>query len=352
MKDPTPIANLLRIAFYAGGLLEELEDCEAGRDGDASFVELFGRMVAKSAWRIRRGGYQRGYLDVEERLSRPRGRLLLAESIATASLARRQLWCAHDEFGLDTQDNRVLRAVVQWLLAAGRRGQLGDDTVAQLEQVQADLATVAAVRLERRMLGRLPGGIPARRYRVVRYVARLLAEHAEPDGEGSGDQGIRLLQDPVLMRRIFERFIYRFARHNKPAGTKVGRGHYEWSGPAGREAMVPKLIPDAVLRSPSAARVIECKYTDTILVRGPHGAAPALRSAHLQQLFCYLAAEHRRGRPVTGLLVYPRVGEAVRVATKLGDHDVVVTTLDLALPWPELTARLRAEVFGGLAGCE
>lgn len=65
-----------------------------------------------------------------------------------------------------------------------------------------------------------------------------------------------------------------------------------------------------------------------------------------------VAVLHRRGKPVSGRLVYPRVGEAVRVGTKLGDHEVVVTTLDLKLPWPELTARLRGEVFGGLAGCE
>ncbi len=65
-----------------------------------------------------------------------------------------------------------------------------------------------------------------------------------------------------------------------------------------------------------------------------------------------VAVLHRRGKPVSGRLIYPRVGEAVRVATKLGDHDVVVTMLDLAKPWPELTARLRGEVFGGLAGCE
>lgn len=45
-----------------------------------------------------------------------------------------------------------------------------------------------------------------------------------------------------------------------------------------------------------------------------------------------VAVLHRGGKPVSGRLVYPRVGEAVRVATKLGDHEVVVTTLDLTLP--------------------
>jgi hypothetical protein len=40
---PQSVANLLRIAFYGGGLLEELEECEAGMAGDGRYwVQNFG----------------------------------------------------------------------------------------------------------------------------------------------------------------------------------------------------------------------------------------------------------------------------------------------------------------------
>jgi 5-methylcytosine-specific restriction endonuclease McrBC regulatory subunit McrC len=344
---PKSVANLLRIAFYGGGLLEELEECEAGMAGDATFVELFGRMVGNAAWRIRRGGYQRGYVEVEERLSRPRGRMLPAATIASSAWARRQMHCAHDEFGEDTPDNRVLRAVVERLLAAGASGGLADETAERLDVVRRDLVTTPAVRLESRTLARLPGGIAPRRYRVIRFVARLLAEQSEPDGEGQGDWGICLVQDRVLMRRLFERFIYRFAQHCMPRGTRVRRPRHAWSETARRDDQVPRLIPDAVVRSSSQVRVIECKYTDKLLAMGPHGGDAKLRSDHLQQLFSYMARERCSGRAVSGRLVYPRAGATYRVATMLGAFPVVVTTLDLEQPWEQLVESLRKELLAG-----
>ena len=80
---------------------------------------------------------------------------------------------------------------------------------------------------------------------------------------------------------------------------------------------------------------------------GPHGGCAKLRSAHLQQLFSYMAKEQRSGRAVSGRLVYPRVGASVRVETMLGAFPVVVTTLDLRQTWERLVASLREQLLAG-----
>jgi 5-methylcytosine-specific restriction enzyme subunit McrC len=348
VNDPTPIKNLLRIAFYGGGYLEELEECDAGTEEGAGFYELLARMVANAGMRIRRGGYQRGYIEQQEMLSRPRGRALWARSIASGSLAAAQLWCSFDDLCEDAPDNRVLKATVERLLASEDACSFDEEVVLALELLRSDLREVPCCRLNSHLLASLPKGPSGRRYRVVRYCAKLMVERSEPDGEGSGHQAVQLLQDHRLMRRVFERFVYRFASRSKRRGERVSRPTYRWQAEEGQDAMVPALKPDVVLQSGRQALVVECKYTERCLENGQRGGAK-LRSDHLQQLYCYLARQPRRGMGVRGLLLYPRVGQAMRVEMDLGEFPVTVTTLDLAQPWSELTVCLLRDLGLGPA---
>lgn len=350
IADPVPIANLLRIAFYAGQLLDDLEQCEAAHDDGCHFVELLGSVLRNAALRIRRSGYLRGYHEETECSSRPRGRFLLAKSIATVSLAYGRLHHAFDEFSEDAPDNRVLKAAAQALLAEPARSHLASETLADLELVCADLRHVETCRLDARLLASVRPGPAARRYRPVRFVARILAERAQPDAEQGGQWTVQLAQDARRMRAVFERFVFRFARHHAPTGTRVHRRKYPWAHDAVRSAdpRVPILQPDAVLRSSSSSRVVECKYTPRLLEFGPHDDIGRFRSSHLQQLFCYLAKEHQVGRATTGLMLYPRVGPAVRAETWLGDFSVTIATLDLSRPWRELIAELDSLLFASV----
>ncbi len=343
MIDRTPIKNLLRIAFYGGGYLAELEECDAGSDDGAGFEELLARIVANAGMRIRRGGYQRGYIDEQDLLSRPRGRPNVARSIATGAIASAQLWCSFDELCEDAPDNRVLKAIVDRLLRSRQAVYFDEQVLVDLEQLRIDLRPVASFRLDARLLAQLPQGPSGRRYRVVRYVARLMVGRAEPDGEGSGHWGVQLAQDHRLMRRIFERFVYRFAKHNKAGGSKVGRPTYRWHEKQEVDLRVPSLQPDVVVRCGQEALVVECKYTQHCLESGQHDVAK-LRSDHLQQLYCYMSRQAGRSLQVRGLLLYPRVAESLRVVTQLGEFPVTVTTLDLSQPWASLTQALRADL--------
>lgn len=345
--DPVPIANLLRMAFYAGDFLDELDSCEAGHDDGCHFVELLGRMLANAALRIRRGGYQRGYHEEVDRSSRPRGRILLRESLASASLPLGRLVHSHDEFDAEAPDNRVLKASIAHLRNGPSRTHLRPETEADLALVHTDLHAVRSMRLDNRLLASLPHGPAGRRYRTARFVARILADGLQPDAEQFGDHAVQLLQDARRMRTVFERFVARFAQGHAPSGSRVRRPKYTWE--PGEEAVVdpriPALQPDAVLRSEDASRVVECKYTPRLLEAGLHDATARFRSAHLQQLFCYLTMEARRGKPPTGLLVYPRVGMSMCVEMRLGPFPTTVATLDLTRPWSELVVELCALLF-------
>jgi 5-methylcytosine-specific restriction endonuclease McrBC regulatory subunit McrC len=344
----------LRAAFYAGDLLDELEECEAAADPGVHYVDLLGGLLARAGMRVRRGGYQRGYHEVVECTSRPRGRILVAPSITSGALAAGRLWHASDDLTEDAPDNRVLKAAVARVLAFSPPSQ-SEATCVALQTIHDDLRRVGDQPLTPRLLASLPHGPAARRYRTIRFVARLLAERDQPSAEDAGDWAMRLLQDPRRMRRVFERFVGRFATSVAATGTRVKRPAHrwdpEWTTDSG-DARVPVLRPDAVLQNADSSRVVECKYTPKLLMTGPHDALGRFRSGHLQQLFTYLVMELRTCRTVSGLLLYPRVGAPVLADVRLGPFPVTVATIDLDQPWPALCASLCRLLEGAPAAAD
>ncbi|MGB3969849.1 MAG: hypothetical protein WBO45_24145 [Planctomycetota bacterium] len=255
--------------------------------------------------------------------------------------------------GRVTPDNRVLKAAVAKLLSGGQQGSLLPDTIADLCTIRNDLRAVAERRLDARLLGTLPHGPLGRRYRTVRFIARLLAAEDQPDAEGQGDWAMQLVQDARRMRRVFERFVFRYAGSVAPQGTRVRRPRYPWDSEATDlpiDARVPILQPDAVLVDGVRTRVVECKYTPRLLALGPHDTAARFRSAHLQQIFCYLAREGGGAESRSGLLLYPQVGEPVRAEFRLGSFPVTLATLDLRLAWSVLCDELGALLYPGTNG--
>jgi 5-methylcytosine-specific restriction endonuclease McrBC regulatory subunit McrC len=339
-----PIANLVRIAFYAGDFLEELDDCEVTRDDGASFDSLLQAMLARAAERIRLRGFERGYSVQEEVTARPRGRILFNESISSGVIWSRRLACRFDEFGADTLDNRILKACARALANSGESSEHQDS----LRFVIREMSDVSDVPLTAGMLRTLPRSHASRQYRVVRFVARLLLDSGQPD-ERTGEEWARTLQrDEVRMRRVFERFVYRYLNAHAPLGVKVGRGHFEWGSTP--QARMPRLVTDVEVRFPDWTRIIECKYTPEMLVTGPY-SGEMYRPEHLRQLFAYLARARATAgatKRVDGLLLYPAVNAPESIQVDLGGFDCEIASLGLSEPWSQLGQRLVTLAFSAL----
>ena len=347
---PIPIANLLRMSFYAGGLLEELEDCPAAHEDGASFEELLRSMLVRASERIRRLGFERGYRSDEETTSRPRGRILLGDSISTGTIHMRRIACRFDEFGPDTPSNRVLKACARRLSRRGRSGPgLSDEACERLQALVREMREVGDEPLASRTIAALPRSIATRRYRVVRFIARLLADGGEPDEREDrlAEHWARtLVRDERRMRRLFERFVFRFARAHRPREASVGRPTFEWSEPP--QTGVPRLETDVAIAIRDRIRIVECKYTPHLFAVGPYGSR-SFRPEHLRQLFAYLsrASGHRRGsHSIDGVLLYPATDRRLSQPIDLGGFVARVSTLPLGEPWSVVRSELGELLFG------
>jgi len=336
-----PVANLLRIAFYAGDLLDELEDCEVFRDEGAAFEHILQAMLARAGERIRLRGFERGYSSEEEITARPHGRLLLAKSISTCAIPTMRLACAFDEFGADTPHNRVLKAAARHLTRACSESDQHDS----LHALVREMREVTDVRLSRRLIASLPRSIATRRYRVVRFIARLIVDAGQPDERLGDEWARRLVQDEVKMRKVFERFVYRYAETHCPSGTRVGRSHLLWS--AAKQRLVGRLETDLTIRCKDSKRIVECKYMREWISKGQFGVE-TYHSAHLRQIFAYLERSRATAKSATqieGVLLYPAIDTAEDHHIDLGGFPVRVARLSLSQPWRAISSNLTSLIF-------
>ena len=333
-----PIANLLRIAFYAGDLLEELDECEITRDDGASFDDVLAAMLARAAGRIRLRGFERGYRTDEEVTARPRGRMLLGTSIATGRLVQRRIHCSFDDFVADTPHNRLLKVSARMLVDRGNPGPHHDS----LRALVREMRDVGDVPLSRPLVRSLPRSPAARRYRVVRFIARLLLDAGQPDASLGDDWARRLLRDEVRMRRVFESFVRRFGHVHAPPGVRVGRRVLTWSDRP--HPLVGGLETDVTVRGRGWTRIIECKYTAAATARGSFGRV-IFRPDHLRQLYAYLARTRDSGgkaKRLRGVLLYPAVDTGSRESIDLGGFPVEIIRLSLDRHWSEIRRDLTS----------
>jgi 5-methylcytosine-specific restriction enzyme subunit McrC len=337
-----PVANLLRIVFYARHLLEELEDCEAARADGAAFEGILQAMLARASSRLRLRGFERGYWPSEEVTSRPRGRILFSDSIAACTTPTKRLTCAFDDYGVDTPNNRMLKACASVLA----RCEASPEHQDALRALVREMREVSDIALTRRFLLGLPRAAGAKRYRVVRFIARIIVESGQPDDNMGGEWARRLEQDEVKMRRVFERFVHRYGRAHAPRGTSVRRSHLGWS--AADQRHVGGLETDVTIERDGAVRIVECKYMREWTSSGPHGGE-SFHAAHLRQIYAYLARTRDTAPAPTrvdGVLLYPAMDEATEQVIDLGGFAVRVARLPLSAPWSELTAWLERVLFG------
>jgi 5-methylcytosine-specific restriction endonuclease McrBC regulatory subunit McrC len=155
------------------------------------------------------------------------------------------------------------------------------------------------------------------------------------------------MQDERRMRRVFERFVLRFAKHHAPTGHKVPPLTLDWAGT--KQHLVPNLRMDVAIERRGHSRVVECKYTAAMLSEGPHGSQ-TFQPQHLRQLFAYLSrvqAQHGARQPVDGILLYPAIDKSESYAIELGGFGAQVVRVSLSQPWGELATELRFVLFGG-----
>lgn len=345
-----PIQNLYYLLSYAWDHpLPEAGWHDIAPDDPRDALNLLATALVRGVDDLVQRGLERGYTPLVEATVQPRGRVLFKESLPL--LARRQLRLAveHDELTHDTLRNRLLRTTLDALLCSD---SIDAKHQGKLHAAHAWFRGIAHVAISPGIFTQARPARHNRHYRFLLHLCELIHKLQLPARQSGRLRFRELMQDEVLMRRVFEAYVQRFAKAHAPAGVRVSSGEgfpwFETGGDAESLRHLPGMKTDLMLHhTDGRVCILDCKYYAAALVRAHHSEKQRHQTGNLYQLFAYQQnyAAHHPGKQVSGVLLYPLNGTSLRHRYELCGHETRVCTLNLDQSWSCIEAELRAILF-------
>lgn len=192
-------ARVLFLLGYAANWGLRPEDVEMG--GEPDLVAAMAEALARQVDRCLRPGLLQGYVTVEEALPLIRGRILVAQQIARRPGLPLPMELRHDEYAVDTTENRILRTALRRLQGLS----LPDGVRRRVAILDARLEGVSVIPSG----SPLPAWRPSRlnaRYAPALGLAGLVLRHlsVELSRQGRGHLSAAFV---VNMAKVFEDFV-------------------------------------------------------------------------------------------------------------------------------------------------
>lgn len=336
--------NLYFMLLYAWHLFSQGLEAEVAQDDGPDELNLFAKLLERGVKRLLRRGLGKGYSELHEDTSAPRGRFLLSATIGRSTLANGRAVCEYTELTSDTDLNRIVKATMRVL---SRVERLDAETAHQLQALCRKMDDVADVSFGLGMLRGVRLSANSRDYLLLLRLCELVARRLMP-GEGDGQTRFAsILEDEVTMSTVFESFLRNFLRAEQNKFS-IAAAHVPWSIEADVPEdlrYIPAMRTDITLTSEDETIIVDAKYYKDVL-RAYRGGVPKLRSEHLYQIQSYLRhGREQYGNGVSGVLLYAATGEGdISLRYRLEGLPLRVMTLNLDRPWKQVTSDILAVV--------
>ena len=330
-----PVRNLFYLLTYAWDAFETKHLIDRAKIEEHDALNLLAKLLESSTTHLLRKGLDRGYIEREQEIAGIRGKLNVSASVSPRLLPQGRALCSFDEFQHDVVQNQILKATLREL---SRSPAVKKEQVERLPGLYRKMNGVRDIQLTHGVFRKVRLHRNNAYYRLALSICELIYENRIVNAEGSGIQLNDFERDPRQMRRLFERFVFHFAKKNTP--HPVSRPHIPWEGISGNgndRQLLPRMETDVVIQQPNQTLLIDTKFT----ARSTQNRYETrkLRSGHLYQLYTYtknMQLAQRDGRPISGMLLYPSVGEALDMRLEMQGMELRVATLDLSQSWQNI----------------
>ncbi|MDZ4402435.1 hypothetical protein [Prosthecobacter sp.] len=341
MASGIPILNLYYLLTYAWDHYRPGETREIAAEQCPDLENLFAVMLAGGLRQLAHQGVDRDYTPHIEETSRLRGRLHIMESQRRQTHLAGRMICTFDELSPDVLHNQILRSTAARLIVCH---ELTHENRSQLRHALAPLQTVREIPLSAQIFRRVQLHRNNRIYRFLLNLCELVHRLILPAEKTTGEHRIQdILQDEVVMHRLFEQFVRNFATRHFP-DARVSAKSVNWQVEADAASLdhLPGMFTDVTMEWPDRKLIADCKYYSETMT-SQHGT-PKLKSENLYQLVSYLKnqAVTPGWEQVEGLLIYPAMGFQIDLRYRLLGHRVRAASLDLNQSWKDVHEQLSS----------
>lgn len=337
-----PIRNIFYLLSYAWNKLDEAEKMEISADDYKDALNLLGRVLVTGSNHLLKKGLDKSYITVTEEYPGIKGKINFKESLNKQLFHQGKAICTFDEFSSDVLHNQILKSVLRKLTRFPQLDRKLKNQVwecfyrfNEMEEIDIQLYHFKKVRIHRNNYA----------YDFLMRVCRMIIENSVLDENDGTYQFKDFTRNEKAMAALFEDFVRNFYTKEQKH-YRVRREDIQWQAESlynSPLSLLPKMQTDITLESKEHKLIIDTKYYRQTL--SIHYDTEKFHSNNLYQIYSYLKNVENDGRNLNnancdGMLLYPTTQKEIEASYKMGNHNLKVSTVNLAETWDHIHDRL------------
>lgn len=331
-----PIQNIYYMLAYSFQPLREKGYRKVATEHFDNATELCAAILIQGVSRQLKQGLGKDYILKTDTVSGIKGKINFTDSIKTQALIRKQMVCSYDEFSLNTYKNQIIKTTfLKLLLTDINKSQKKD--IKKLLIFFSDVQELNVYSIN----WNLSYMHNNQTYEMLVSICYLVIKGLlQTQSEGN----TKLMDFTVEQKhRLYERFILGYYKAEYPE-LSAKAAQVPWQVDDGFVTMLPIMQTDITLERNGNVLIIDAKYYEhtTQMQYNTH----TLHSNNLYQIFTYVKNKEYelKDKPhvVSGMLLYAKTDEEIypNNVYKMSGNQIVVKTLDLNLPFAEISRQL------------
>ena len=332
--------NIYHMLAYAFQILNEQGYRDVALEEDfENTAELLAAILCRGvAVQIKRG-LMREYIETEEPLSSPRGKIQVSDSIKAMTVRKKQLVCTYDDFSTNAYNNRIIKTTFDVLM----RAKISKERKKEIKKLLiyfdgVDVLDIHNINWSQRY---------DRNNQSYRMLVSLCYMVLKGLLQTTTDGSTKLMDflDEQRMCRLYEKFILEYYRRHYPQ-LKASASQIPWILDDGcSNAMLPVMQSDITLSLGNRVLIIDAKYYAhaTQVQYDRH----TIHSSNLYQVFTYVKNKDAQfgdePHEVSGMLLYAQTDEAILPNNTywMSGNKIAVRTLNLDCDFTEIARQLN-----------
>ncbi|SIT82465.1 McrBC 5-methylcytosine restriction system component [Yoonia rosea] len=346
MAVQIPVLNFFHMFVYAWGEFRpgSLKTLQAS-DIEAP-VDFLASMLCEATQEILRESLAKKHGFRTERMHGVRGKIDVTRSTLLPDFRAGMLICHYPSMEVDGIENQIIKATFKALVSNRSIDQGIREQAAKIFKM---LKVVADVPLSKRRFAAINLDRSMRRYRFPLALCELLFDQMYV----SDGKGLRwfsdYINDELAMRRLFEAFVRNFLKAKLGSRYSIASKRF---APVGLEvlprlrSLIPSMQTDVSVFGDHCVLIIDTKFSGSIFQK--RFGSKRIRSDHFYQIQAYVSHQSTLSSDlsVSGMLLYPRIDEDLRLDFSTLGHHFSVCTINLNKKWNEIEGELLLLVNG------
>lgn len=332
------IKNIYYMLTYAFQILRQSNYDDIAAEDFENIHDMFAAILGKGVAQQLKHGLYREYVNKSDNLTTLRGKLDIPRTVKNKLQHKQKLYCDFDELSENNLMNQVIKTTMMLLLKQ-KNVKLDNKSVLKKDLLffdSVDYIEPAMIKWDRIRYQR-----NNQSYRMLLNICRLIIDGLLLSTE-EGTIKMATFLDDQRMSHLYEKFILEYFRFHHPE-LRANPDQVQWNLDDDNDMWLPNMITDITLKSRDGrVLIIDAKYYGQQMQSNYD--VQSYRNANLYQIFTYVKNwDKDQTGNVSGILLYAKTGEEFQPANQfsMGGNKIAVSSLDLNLPFTEISAQLE-----------